>query len=275
VVEGSRVTTGDVLCEIAVDTRESDLMEARSRQQQTRVEYDATQDLRRQGLTSEVSLVQAKAAYDSATAALARAQLALDNTRIKAPFDGIVERRPAEVGDLLDRGAVCASLLDDDPMLLVGMVPEQQIGKLKPGARVDAELLTGEKVAATVTYLSRSADSMSRSYRIEATAEQPDGIRDGITAEMFIAAATTRAHLIPPSALTLDDSGIVGVKTLDDENTVTFMPVTVVGDETSQVSAGVWVTGLPNQVTLITHGQEIVFPGQQVESDFSWAQTSR
>jgi multidrug efflux system membrane fusion protein len=92
---------------------------------------------------------------------------------------------------------------------------------------------------------------------------------------MFIAAATTRAHLIPPSALTLDDSGIVGVKTLDDENTVTFMPVTVVGDETSQVSAGVWVTGLPNQVTLITHGQEIVFPGQQVESDFSWAQTSR
>jgi len=272
VLEGTRVATGDVLCEIAVDTRQSDLQEALSRAEQTKVEFDAAQDLQRQGLASEVSVAQAKAAYDSANAAVARAQLALDNIKVRAPFDGIVEARPAEIGDLLDRGNVCATILDNDPMLVVGLVPEQQIGKLKVGASVNAELLTGEKISATVTYLSHSADEMSRSYRIEATVEQKGNeILDGITAEMFIAAADSRAHLIPPSALTLDDNGIVGVKILDRGNVVVFNPVTVVGDQTSQMDPGVWVTGLPDQVTLITHGQEIVFPGQQVETDFSWA----
>ncbi|MBT8146014.1 MAG: HlyD family secretion protein, partial [Gammaproteobacteria bacterium] len=173
---------------------------------------------------------------------------------------------------LLDRGNVCATVLDDDPMLVVGLVPEQQIGKLQLGAKVNAELLTGEQVAAKVTYLSHSADAMSRSYRIEATVEQKSKeILDGITAEMFIAAANSRAHLIPPSALTLDDNGIVGVKILNSDNVVAFNPVTVVGDQTSQMDAGIWVTGLPEPVTLITHGQEIVFPGQQVDADFSWS----
>ncbi len=274
VIEGTRVAVNDVLCEIAVDTRDSDLLEAESRQHQTEVEFNAAQDLRKQGLASEVSVAQTKAAYDAATAAVSRARLALENTRVRAPFDGIVEARPAEIGELLERGNVCATLLDDDPMLLVGLVPEQQIGKLQKGARVNAELLTGERIAATVTYLSHSADSLSRSYRIEATVTQQPGILDGITAEMYIAASTKRAHLIPPSAMTLDDNGIIGVKILDNDNIVSFMPVTVVGDQAGQLNAGVWVTGLPDQVTLITHGQEIVFPGQRVESDFSWSQAS-
>jgi multidrug efflux system membrane fusion protein len=272
VTEGSRVEAGAVLCEIAVDTRESDLLEAESRQQQTRVEYDAALDLQRQGLTSSVTVAQAKAAHDSATAAVARARLALDNIRVRAPFAGVVEARPVEIGDLLERGTVCATVVDDVPMLLVGLVPEQQIGKLRLGASVNAELLTGQQVSGTVTFLSRSAEQVSRSYRIEAEIQQQSGsILDGITAEIFVAASEIRAHLIPASALTLDDNGVVGVKTLDADNVVNFSNVTVVGDQTSLLDAGIWVSGLPEQVTLITHGQEIVFPGQRVKSDFSWS----
>ena len=274
VAEGSRVNTGDILCEIAVDTRENDLAEAQSREQQTRVELDAALDLQRQNLASSVSVAQARTAHEAAVAAVARARLALDNTRIRAPFDGIVETRPAEVGALLERGNVCATLMDDDPMLLVGLVPEQQIGKLFTGADVRAELLTGQSLTGTVTYLSRRADPLSRSYRMEAEIHRDASrLLAGITAEIHVAAQVIRAHLIPASALTLDDNGNVGVKTLDTDGMVAFFNVEVVGDETSQVNAGVWVTGLPEQVTLITHGQEIVFPGQQVQVDFSWSDT--
>lgn len=276
IAEGTRVNQGEVLCEIAVDTRASDLHEAESRRHQTKVEYDAVLDLQKQGLTSAVSVAQAKAAFDAAVAAVARTQLALENTRIKAPFAGVVEARPAEIGALLERGHVCATLLDDDPMLLVGLVPEQQIGKLKVGASVSAELLTGETINAMVTYLSHSAEAVSRSYRIEARIEQNSGtVLDGITAEMFIAAAEIQAHLIPASALTLSDSGNVGVKTLNNKGIVAFNPVSIVGDEPAQVDSGVWITGLASEVTLITHGQEIVFAGQQVNTDFSWSTTDR
>ena len=273
---GSRVNTGDVLCEIAVDNRQTDLNEAISRREQTQMEYTAAQDLQRQGLQSQIALAQAKAAYESAVAAVERATLALDNTRVRAPFAGIVETRPVEIGDLLDRGGICATIMDDSPMLLTGLVPEQDIGKIELGATVRASLLTGEQVNATVTYVGRAADVQSRSYRIEAEVS-PDSprIRDGITAEVLIAASQAQAHRIPASALTLDDNGSIGGKLLDGNNLVSFMPVRIIGDDPAQVNGGIWVTGLPPQVSLITHGQEIVFAGQRVESNYDWSVGSR
>lgn len=276
VARGARVRAGDTLCELAVDTRAVDLQEARSREEQTRLEFNAAQDLARQGLQSQVVVAQARSAHESALAAVERAELALTNTHIKAPFDGIVEARPVDVGDFLDRGAVCASVLDDDPMLLVGMVPEQDISKVSLGSTVAADLLTGERVSATVTYVGRSADAQSRSYRIEA--EVADGappLRDGITTEMRIAAAQVRAHRIPASALTLDDNGLVGVKLLGTDGRVSFAAVDIIGDDTSQLEGAIWVTGLDGTVNLITHGQEIVFAGQRVDANFGWATGNR
>lgn len=274
-VRGSRVNTGDVLCEIAVDTRAADLAEAESRREQTLFEYTAIQDLRKQGLVSAVSESQAKASYDSSLAAVERASLALANIRMRAPFAGVVETRPVEIGDLLERGGVCASVLDDSPMLLVGLVPENDIGSLELGAPVKANLLGGEQLGGKVSYLSRDADSQSRSYRMEAEITSLSSeIRAGISAEILIAASEIQAHLIPASALNLDDNGNIGVKVLNGNN-VAFLRVEVVGDEATQLNSGIWVTGLPEQVNLITHGQEIVFAGQTVQSNVDWSTGSR
>lgn len=271
VARGARVNAGDVLCEIAVDTRATDLQEAISREEQARMEYQGALDLQARALQSRVGLAQIKAALDSATAAVKRAELSLERTRITAPFAGIMETRAVEVGDLMDMGGQCASLLDDTPMLLTGVVPEQDVGKLFLGATVTAELLSGETVSGEVTYISRAADTSSRSYAIEVEiAAGEHSIRQGITAEIYIAASETQAHLIPASALTMDDAGIVGIKTVDQANVVHFNPVAIVGENNS-VDPGMWVTGLPDNVIVITHGQEIVFPGQTVTPDTSWS----
>ncbi len=271
VARGARVNAGDVLCEIAIDTRATDLQEAISREEQARMEYQGALDLQARGLQSRVGLAQLKAALDSSTAAVKRAELSLQRTRITAPFAGIMETRAVEVGDLMDMGGQCASLLDDTPMLLTGLVPEQDVGKLVLGAPVRATLLSGESLSGKVTYISRAADSTSRSYAIEVEidpTEQP--IRQGITAEIYIAASETTAHLVPASALTMDDAGLVGIKHVDASNLVHFAPVTIVGENTS-VDPGMWVTGLPASVQVITHGQEIVFAGQTVVPDSSWS----
>lgn len=271
VARGARVNAGDVLCEIAVDSRATDLQEARSRQEEAQLEYNGALDLQERGLQSRVGIAQLKTTLDSAIAAVKRAELALERTQITAPFAGIMETRSVEVGDLMDMGGTCATLLDDTPMLLVGLVTEQDVGKLVPGAQVTAELLTGEQVQGELTYISRAADPTSRSYAIEVEiAASENSIRQGITAEIFVAASEAPAHLIPPSALTMDDAGAIGVKLIDQNNVVQFAEVTVIG-ENSSVDPGMWVTGLPSSSVLITHGQEIVFPGQTVNPDFSWS----
>lgn len=270
VARGARVNTGDVLCEIAVDNREANLAEAISRREQAEFEYKAAVDLQKRSLQSDVIVAQLKAARDAASAAVTRAELALEKTKIRAPFSGIVETRDVEIGDLLNAGAVCASVLDDTPMLLVGLVPEQNVGSIDVGATVNAQLVDGRMVSGTVSYLARAADPTSRSYRIEVeVAPQHTQIREGITAELLVNTAQIQAYLIPPSSLTLDDSGEIGVKLIGPDNIVMFQHVEIVGDNTSQLNPGIWVTGFEGTVNLVTVGQEVVFPGQRVETDFN------
>ena len=57
----------------------------------------------------------------------------------------------------------------------------------------------------------------------------------------------------------LDDSGEVGVRIVV-KGIVHFMPVQIISDNPS----GMWVTGLPNKVTVITVGQEFVKDGERV-----------
>jgi len=241
---GGRVRAGDVWCEIAVDSRAVDLQEARSRQEQAQMEYQGALDLQERGLQSRVGIAQLKAALDSTIASVKRAELALQKTQIPAAFAGIMETRAVEVGDLMDMGGQCATLLDDSPMLLTGMVPEQDVGKLFLGAPVTASLLTGETIQGKVTYISRAANSSARSYAIEVELDETDfSIRQGVSAEIFIASNETQAHLIPASALTLNDEGLVGVKIVDQGSVVRFAPVTIIWENTT-VDPGMWVTGL-------------------------------
>lgn len=269
---GARVKQGDTLCEIAVDNRGADLLENESRLEQAQFEYNASADLQGRKLQSEVAVAQFKAALESAKAGVARAKLALKNTKVVAPFDGVVEMRAVEMGDLLNVGAVCATVLDDSPMLLVGLVPEQDIASLTLGSRVNAQLLTKEIISGKITYIARNADAISRSYRIEAEVDPSEyDLRAGVTAEILVQAANVQAHLIPASALTLDDNGAIGVKLIDDRGNVSFGNVSIVGDDTGQLNPGIWVTGLKGDINLVTVGQEIVFPGMQVESNFEWS----
>lgn len=270
VARGARVEAGDLLCEIALDGRDTALSEAQARLEEARLEYQAALDLQSRNLQSQIQVAQLKANLSAAETAAVRAELALQKTRVVAPFAGVVEQRSVEIGDLLNVGDVCASVLDDDPMLLVGLVPEQDVGRITVGARVTAELLGGQILTGTVTYLASDADAISRSYRIEAEVDADSAkAKAGVTAELMVRAAEVPAHRIPSSALSLDDNGVIGVKTIGPNGEVRFQNINIVGDDTDLMNPSIWVTGLQGDVTLITVGQEIVFPGQVVEANLN------
>lgn len=270
VPRGGRVEQGDLLCRLQVNGRDTDLQEAVSREEQARMEYEAELNLQERGLQGRVAIAQRKATLDAATAAVARARLALERTEIRAPFSGIMESRDVEVGNFLDLGGECATVLDDAPMLVTGMVPEHQIGQLSTGAEVSGQLITGEPIRGTVTYLSRAADPVGRSYRIEVElAPSVHVIRQGVTAEIYVASRQLRAHLVPASALTLNDAGNPGLKTVNRDSEIEFHEVSIVGEATGPERSGLWVTGLPTTATVVTLGQELVFPGQTVRTAYS------
>lgn len=206
-----------------------------------------------------------QASIESAEAAVNRAQTEIDRLKITAPFAGVLETDTAELGSLLQPGGLCATVIQLDPIKVVGFVPENEVNRVEVGAIAGARLNQGPDVQARVTFLSRSADPTTRTFRVELTVPNPDlAIRDGQTAEILIQSRGEMAHVLASSSLTLNDEGTLGVRTIDAESAALFMPVTILRD----APEGIYVTGLPDQVDVITVGQEFVTDGVPVAPSF-------
>lgn len=262
--KGTRVSKGQVLCRLDPGTREANLQEARARLAEAEVNARAAEGLAARGFASEAQLAARKAALEAAQAAVKRAEKEIERLTIEAPFDGILETDTAELGLLLQPGAPCATIIKLDPIRLVGYAPENEIDRIRLGARARARLASGMQVEGMVTFLASSADPRTRTFRVEVEVPNPDAaIRDGATVEMFIAYAGETAHLLPSSALTLDDEGRLGIRAVVDGRAA-FMPVSILRD----TADGVWLAGLPDQVDVIVVGQEYAGDGHPVIPTF-------
>lgn len=210
--------------------------------------------------SGEAALSQARSGIRSAEAAVTRAEEEIARLTITAPFAGYLETDTAEIGTLMQPGAPCATVIQLDPIKLVGFVPEAQVDRVMLGAEAGARLSSGRQVRGEVSFVSRSADEATRTFRVEITVPNPDvTIRDGQTADILVRSEGMPAHLLPASAMTLNDDGTLGVRIVD-EGVVRFVPVRMIRDTTT----GVWLTGLPEVADVITVGQEFVTDGVPV-----------
>ncbi|MFI2811352.1 efflux RND transporter periplasmic adaptor subunit [Microbulbifer sp. YPW16] len=261
VEEGRAVEKGTVICRLEAEDRPQRLERARAALRKAELDFSGSQRLRKKGLQSETELAQQEVALANARAEYERARVEMDNLEIRAPFAGVINRRAVELGDYIRRGEECATLLDLDPILVVGEVAEGEVGSLVPGAPAVAELHRGRVAKGRLRYVSQEAHAVTRAYRIEVSVDNSDGeLRAGLSGQLALPTGEVQAHLINSSLLTLDDRGELGVRHLDSENRVQFSNVQLVGDG----SEGVWVTGLPRETNLITVGQEYVTAGQVV-----------
>lgn len=263
--KGAFVHEGDPLCELDPGTRHADLSEAEARLAEARINYNAATKLAEEGFASSTREASARAQLQSAEAAVERARREIERLTMRAPFEGYLESDTAELGLLLQPGSSCATVIQLDPIKMVGFVPEKEIDRVRPGAPAAARLVTGRELSGKVSFIARSADPETRTFRVEVTIPNPDlAVRDGQTAEIVIATEATRAHLLPSSALTLDDAGRLGVRVVDETSHARFVPLDIVRD----TPEGVWVTGLPDKADVIIVGQEYVTDGAPVLPSF-------
>ena len=184
----------------------------------------------------------------------------LNRTEVKAPFDGYIEDI-VKPGNLLERGQLCATIIELDPITFIAEVPENSIKDVREGQNVNISLVTGDNIQGKLTFVSKSASVATRTFRVEAEIANPSGIvRDGISGTMVIDTDPVLAHKISPSILLLADNGELGVKTVNSDNMVEFFPVQIIQD----TEEGIWVAGLPDFSNIIVLGQGFVETGQIV-----------
>lgn len=260
--KGDRVAPGDLICTLDQGSRRLRVAQAEAALAQAQQDFDSNQTLRERGVAPANSGRAYAVALAAAKAAIEDAQNELDRTEIRAETAGIVQDPIAEVGDVIGVGGTCATVVELNPMLFVGAIPEARIALARTGLPASVTTVAGDTVEGTVSYISAVADPGTRTFPFEIEFANADGaIRDGLTASATVRLGVAMAHLVPQSVLTLDDDGTLGVRTVAD-GTVEFHPVTIARD----TREGVWVMGLPAKVDVITLGQEYVKAGQAVDA---------
>ncbi|MEM6621841.1 MAG: efflux RND transporter periplasmic adaptor subunit [Pseudomonadota bacterium] len=260
---GSVVAAGDLLCRLDPATSEADLAEAEAALAEAEAEASAAEQLSSKGFTADTTLKARRAALRAAQARLDKVKWEIGQLEIRAPFDGVLETDTAELGTFLMAGHACATVIDMSQVKVEGFVSEEEIDLLQLGQAAGARLINGQRIAGEISFLSRVADPDTRTYAVEVTFDNPGmTIRDGMTAELGIRLDTIRAHLIPQSALTLNDDGQLGVRLVVDGR-AKFRTVELVKEGAER---GVWIAGLPEEASIIVVGQEFVRDGRAVSA---------
>lgn len=185
----------------------------------------------------------------------------LNRTEVKAPFSGYIESI-VKPGNFIERGQICATIIQLDPIIFIAEVPEINIAKVKVGQNADIKLITGQRISGKLTFVSKSASPATKTFRVEVEIKNKAGaIRDGLTADLVIKTDQVNAHKISPSILILDDDGRLGIRVANNQNLVEFYPIEIVQDS----SEGLRATGIPEGSNIIVQGQGFVENGQLVE----------
>jgi membrane fusion protein (multidrug efflux system) len=151
----------------------------------------------------------AQAQLDDAQARFASAQKNLDNTVVKAPYDGIVSDRQVNAGDNVSPGTPLFTVVDPGTMRLEGAVPADQLAAVRAGAPVKFAVTgyPGRSFEGSITNVAPSADPQTRQVRVYVripNAEQ--GLVAGLYATGRVAAVTRKGLMVPLNAV--DQRGI-------------------------------------------------------------------
>jgi multidrug efflux system membrane fusion protein len=259
--KGQDVVAGDVIARFDPTNNQADANRAAEELAQAQREFDNAEALLERGVATADRVWQARAALASAQAEVTTAQQDAAALTITAPFAGRIETLNLDQGEFVSMGTEIGRLVDIIPLTIAIQVPQQSLTRLSVGQPATIGFITGEDRGGTVTFVGTSAASETRTFLAEIEVANANGaIPAGISAEVIIPTGEVTAHFLSPSIVSLDTEGTLGVKTVNAENTVEFFAIVVVK---AQID-GIWVTGLPEVVDVITVGQGYVNEGEIV-----------
>lgn len=258
--KGDKVSKGQVIALIDQGDLQSQLDRAKAVLSVKRQEFKAAESLKNRGLQGEIAYTNALAELTDAKSSVKTVEMHLAHTSIVAPFDGVVENLFIEQGDFVGVGDPVATLIDLKKLVIEANVSERHIQSITKGQPATIHFIQGSQTQGIVRYLSQLSSPSTNTFAIEVEVPNPNQqIPAGVSTQVELNLETQMAVKITPAMLALDDQGNLGVKTLV-EDRVHFVPIQLVKAEQD----GVWLTGLGEEVNIITRGQGFVRDGDKV-----------
>lgn len=262
VAQGDVVEAGETLLELAREDLPAQLARAEAELELAQAELAGAERLRDRELISRIEQLRLAGAVAGAVAEVEQLRQRLAHTRPAAPFGGVLDRLDVDPGALLQVGETYGRLVDDSRLRATAYIPQREALELASGLPVEVRLLDGNRLTGELVHIASRADDSTRSFAVEARLDNPQRRRlAGASASLIITREAQPAHRLSPALLVLDEQGRLGVLALDEQERVVNHAVRLLATNHREA----WVTGLPEEVTLITLGGSFVSPGQRVE----------
>ncbi len=200
VVPGQEVKAGELLIQLDAREAKARLDQAIAVRQQAENDLKRYEVLRAKQVVTAADLEAAQSKAQIAVAAAAEAETNLAYATITAPFDGVITRKLADVGDLAVPGKALLEIEDPRVLQFEAAVPEAVIDHVKLGARFPVHIVSSE-LEGTVSEISPSADVTSRTFLVKLDLPNATGLRAGQFGRVAIPVSETNILRAPAAAV--------------------------------------------------------------------------
>ena len=170
VEEGAQVKKGQTIVKIDDSKLKQEKVRLEAMTSQTKEQYERLKKVYEEdGIGSELDYLNAKYAYEQSKSALESIKIDLENTSIKAPFDGEVEAIMIEEGEMVSPGMQVVRLIGSDAYKIVAGVPARYSDAVQVGDNVDVwfDTQVRDTLNSDINYVGGSINPQNRTFRIE------------------------------------------------------------------------------------------------------------
>lgn len=209
--EGQSVTRGHVLAQIDPDLINRSIAELQTRLDLANTLYERQKNLWEQNIGTEVQFLQSKNNKESLERQLASLQEQLQQTKIIAPFSGVIDDVFIKEGEVSTPGIPAIRIVSPSDFKIRAEIAENYISVVEKGNNVTIELPAYEKaISSEVSTVSRVIDPSNRTFLVEVNL--PDSVSKGLKANMVAYInvedyKNTDAVVIPINAVQFSDEG--------------------------------------------------------------------
>jgi len=203
---GAVVAKGSLLVKLDTSSEEAQLRSLEAQVQWAKVSLDRQNSLRTNQLVSQSDYDSAEAAWKQAVANADAVRAIIEKKTLRAAFAGHLGIRQVNLGQYLDAGKLIVSLQSLTPVYADFSLPQQELGKLKPGmqVRITTDTYPDRKFDGTLLALNPDLDSTTRSVVLRATFDNPDqALRPGMFAKVEVLLPEEKTVLVIPATAVL------------------------------------------------------------------------
>lgn len=202
VAPGQQVKAGDLLAQLDAREIQAKLDQALALRDQATRDLERARKLFEQKITTQAEFDTAQARERVAAGAVTETQTALSYTKVVAPFDGVVARKLADVGDLAAPGKSILEMEDPAALRFEADVPEALISEIKIGDKLPVRVsAVTTDLEGTVVEMAPVADPSSRTFLVKLDLPPAEGVRSGQFGRVLVPTGKTDAVWVPASAL--------------------------------------------------------------------------